>query len=198
MEEEKEEDNKDGSAVASPDQQDFPIMHWEELNARIEELERQEQDRTTQGAALKRVWDKDREEDVKKRRLTSRFQQKNLQLCFINDGDSEEEGGANSKVSTGTGRNQLKQEVVVTLRTLRDKLLDELRRENEDESPVQTRRPMMPWELEQCSVQQLIVLKASLQRDVHELSAELVDQLLVRDQLRTKQDALLLDLMDLT
>lgn len=182
-----EREDKDGGAKES-----LPMMHWEELSACIEELERQER---IQGAALRRVWYEDQEENQKKRRLTSRFQ-KNLQLCFYNDGDSEDEGGAKGKGSVGCG---LKQEVVVTLRMLRDKRLDELRRENQEQSQVRSAgRLLVQAELEQRSVQDLQGLRTSLQRDAHGLNAELVSVLLVRDQLRTEQEALLLDLLDLT
>ncbi|MEQ2204726.1 hypothetical protein XENOCAPTIV_017731 [Xenoophorus captivus] len=58
------------------------------------------------------------------------------------------------------------------------------------------------WELQGRSLQQLSSLRASLQQEVHgmvnPLSSELVAHLLVRDQLRTKQDAMLLDVGDLT
>lgn len=60
-----EKEDEDGSVEES-----LPMMHWEELSAHIEELERQE--RTIQGAALRGVWYEDQEEDKKKRRLTSR------------------------------------------------------------------------------------------------------------------------------
>lgn len=172
-------------------EESLPMMHWEELSARIEELERQE--RTVQGEALRAVWYDDQEEEKKPRRLTSRFQ-KNLQLCFYNDGDSEDEGGAKGKGSVGRG---LKQEVVVTLRMLRDKRLDELRRETTE--PVRSgASPLVRSELEQRSVQELQGLRTGLQRDAHGQSAELVTVLLIRDQLRTEQEALLLDLLDLT
>lgn len=118
-----EREDEDGGAEES-----LPMMHWEELSAHIEELERQE--RTIQGAALRGVWYDDQEEEQKKRRLTSCFQ-KNLQLCFYNDEDSEDEGGAKGKGSEGCG---LKQEVVVTLRKLRDKRLEELRQENKEQA----------------------------------------------------------------
>lgn len=119
-----------------------------------------------------------------------------MQLCYYNDGDSEDEGGAKGKGSAGCG---LKQEVVVTLRMLRDKRLDELRRENKEQSQVRSAgSPLVQSELEQRSVQELQGLRTSLQRDAHSLSAELVSVLLIRDQLRTEQEALLLDLLDLT
>ncbi|KAK7925135.1 hypothetical protein WMY93_007445 [Mugilogobius chulae] len=174
------------------EEESVPIMHWEELSARIEELERQEQSKH-QGAALRRAWCDDHEEDKKKKRLSSRLQ-KNLQLCFYNDEDSEDEDGAKGKVPIGCG---LKQEVVLTLRKLRDTRLAELRRETTDQVQVRWVR-LVRSELEQRTVQDLQRLRTGLQKDTQDLSAGLVSVLLIRDQLRTKQEALLLDLLDLT
>lgn len=137
----------------------------------------------------------------------SRFHNhRNLQLCFINNSDSEdEEAGSNKKVTVGTGGNGchaagLKQEVVIALRTLRDKVLAEQREKEHlaSSSVVAKRKHLERWELQESSVQQLNSLRASLQQEVHALSSELVAHLLVRDQLRTKQDAMLLDVQDLT
>lgn len=214
---EEEKDRNHVAAASCVDGQDLPIMHWEDLSVRIAELEKQEQDRrerskgATESAMWRGVWEEEEDEDLRRCRVavvTSRFHHTNLQLCFINNSDSEdEEGGADTKVSMGTGRNGccatgLKQEVVTALRTLRDKLLAE-QREEEERAAVGSgsnvrRKHLERWELQECSVQQLRNLRASLQQDVHALSSDLVAHLLVRDQLRTKQDAMLLDVQDLT
>ncbi|XP_040908154.1 schwannomin-interacting protein 1-like isoform X1 [Toxotes jaculatrix] len=163
----------------------------------------------SQGGVWRGVWEEE-EEDFRRCRVavvTSRFHNhRNLQLCFINNSDSEdEEEGADTKISMGTGRNGchpagLKQEVATALRTLRDKLLAEQKEKERlaGSSGVAKRKHLERWELQECSVQQLSSLRASLQQDVHALSSELVAHLLVRDQLRTKQDAMLLDVQDLT
>ncbi|GAA6226167.1 schwannomin-interacting protein 1 [Lates calcarifer] len=221
--EEKEEEEEDKlhhhiAAASSVDYQDLPIMHWEDLSQRIAELEKQEQERRerskrgaegSQGGVWRDVWEEE-EEDFRRCRVavvTSRFHNhRNLQLCFINNSDSEEEEeGTNRKVSVGTGRNGchaagLKQEVATALRTLRDKLLAEQKEKERlaGSSGVAKRKHLERWELQECSMQQLSSLRASLQQDVHALSSELVAHLLVRDQLRTKQDAMLLDVQDLT
>ncbi|XP_056140817.1 schwannomin-interacting protein 1 isoform X1 [Lampris incognitus] len=242
-----------GSCLGSSvDYQDLPIMHWEDLSLRIAELEKQEQERRertkpgngTELATRSGARDEERQgeiwkdaleeeaEDVRRSRLTSitsRFHnRKNLQLCFINNSDSEEdEDGANKKVgarvsltspfqiaidrvhhtegSRRTGGNGyhpsgLKQEVAAALRALRDKVLAEQRgREHLASSSVAAKRKHLEsCDLQNCSLQQLTGLKATLQQDIHDLSSELVAQLLVRDQLRTKQDAMLLDVQDLT
>ncbi|XP_035846755.1 schwannomin-interacting protein 1-like isoform X2 [Sander lucioperca] len=163
------------------------------------------------GGGWRDVWEEEEEEDFRKCRIavvTSRFHNhRNLQLCFINNSDSEDEeegSNKNKKVSMGTGRNGchaagLKQEVATALRTLRDKLLAEQREsERLAGSCVAERKHLERWELLERSLQQLSSLRASLQQEVHALSSELVTHLLVRDQLRTKQDAMLLDVQDLT
>ncbi|KAK2827950.1 hypothetical protein Q5P01_018984 [Channa striata] len=206
------------AAASSVEYQELPIMHWEDLSQRIAELEKQEQERrerSKKGTGVRAeeegvwrdVW-KEEEEDFRRCRVavvTSRFHNhRNLQLCFINDSDSEDEEDVSKKV-TGTGHNGchaagLKQEVATALRTLRDKLLAE-QKETEQlagSSSVAKRKHLDHWELQECSVQQLSSLRASLQQEVHALSSELVAHLLVRDQLRTKQDAMLLDVQDLT
>ncbi|XP_008302396.1 schwannomin-interacting protein 1 [Stegastes partitus] len=210
--EEKEEEEElhhhmAAAAASSVDQQDLPIMHWEDLSQRIAELEKQEQERRAKRATG--VKTEDEEEDFRRRRVavvTSRFSShRNLQLCFINDSDSDEDEGGSRKVPMGTKRNGchaagLKQEVATALRTLRDELLAEQKEQEHlaGSSCVAKRKHLELWELQQRSVQQLSGLKASLERDVHALSSELVTHLLVRDQLRTKQDAMLLDVQDLT
>ncbi|XP_026213349.1 schwannomin-interacting protein 1 isoform X2 [Anabas testudineus] len=220
-EEEKEEEEEQLhhhiAAASSVDYKELPIMHWEDLGQRIAELEKQEQERverakrgtgkrTEEGGVWRNILE---EEDEDFRRcwvtaVTSRFQNhRNLQLCFINNSDSEdEEEGTNKKV-TGMGHGchaaGLKQEVAIALRTLRDKLLAEQKeKELAGSSSVAKRKHLEVWELKECSVQQLSSLRTSLQEDIHALSSELVAHLLVRDQLRTKQDAMLLDVQDLT
>ncbi|XP_044226316.1 schwannomin-interacting protein 1-like [Thunnus albacares] len=221
-EEEKELHHHIAASSSSMDYQEPPIMHWEDLSQRIAELEKQEQERRERakrgaeermgesgGAVWRGVWEEE-EEDFRRCRVAvvaSRFHNhRNLQLCFINNSDSEDdEEGADKKVSMGTVRNGchaagLKQEVATALRTLRDKLLAEQKEKEHlaGSSGVAKRKHLERWELQERSVQQLSSLRTSLQQDVHALSSELVAHLLVRDQLRTKQDAMLLDVQDLT
>ncbi|XP_069395502.1 schwannomin-interacting protein 1 [Paralichthys olivaceus] len=210
------------AAASSVDYQDLPIIHWEDLTQRIAELEKQEQERRerskrgtgvrmeqSQGGVWRDVWEEE-EGDLRRCRVavvTSRFlNHRNLQLCFINSSDSEDEDeGSNKKVAMGTERNGchsagLKQEVATALRTLRDELLAEQKKKEHlaGSSSVARWKHLERWELQECSVQQLSSSRASLQQEVHALSSELVAHLLVRDQLRTKQDAMLLDVQDLT
>nr|XP_020442893.1 schwannomin-interacting protein 1-like [Monopterus albus] len=220
IEEEEKQLHHHIAAASSADYQDLPIMHWEDLSQRIAELEKQEQERrerAKRGPGLRMeavgmrpdVWEEE-DEDFRRCRaavVTSRvYNHRNLQLCFINNSDSEdEEEGTNNKVNTGTRHNSchaagLKQEVATALRALRDKLLAEQKEKEHlaSSSCVTKRKHLEHRELQECSVQQLSTLRAALQQDVHALSSELVTHLLVRDQLRTKQDAMLLDVQDLT
>ncbi|XP_054902878.1 schwannomin-interacting protein 1 [Poeciliopsis prolifica] len=208
-EEEKERD----SNHIPVEHQEFPIMHWEELSQRIAELEKQEQERREKrrtGLRTENVWEEE-EDDIRRGRVTvstSRLNHRNLQLCFINNSDSEdddEEEGADRKVPMGAGHNGchgsgLKQEVAAALRALRDNLLAEQRQQESQAScsGVAQRKHLERKELKDLSETQLIGLRGALQQEIHALSAELVAQLLVRDQLRTKQDAMLLDVQDLT
>ncbi|XP_038137461.1 schwannomin-interacting protein 1 [Cyprinodon tularosa] len=216
-EEEEEGEEKDNHHFPV-DHQELPIMHWEELSQRIAELEKQEEERRKkrrtedrQGGDWRDVWDK---EDLVHRGLVavaaSRLNNnRNLQLCFINNSDTEEEEeeeGANGKVSMGPTHNGchgagLKQEVAAALRALRDNLLAEQKQQEESQassSCIARWKHLERRELQQQSLQQLSSLRASLQQEVHALSSELVAHLFVRDQLRTKQDAMLLDVQDLT
>ncbi|XP_032431716.1 uncharacterized protein LOC116728063 isoform X1 [Xiphophorus hellerii] len=136
-----EEKEKDPNHIPV-EHQEFPIMHWEELSQRIAELEKQEQERREKrrtGLRTENVWEEE-EEDVRRGRVavsTSRLNHRNLQLCFINNSDSEdddEEEGAERKVPMGAGHNGchgsgLKQEVAAALRALRDDLLAEQRQQ---------------------------------------------------------------------
>ncbi|KAF3840535.1 hypothetical protein F7725_006397 [Dissostichus mawsoni] len=113
--EEKEEEEEE--------EKELPIMHWEDLSQRIAELEQQERSERSkrpEEGEWRDVWEED-EEDLRKCRVavvSSRFQHhKNLQLCFVNNSDSEED--EEKEVSKGAGQNGcrgagLKQEVCVS------------------------------------------------------------------------------------
>lgn len=210
---------------------DLPIMHWEDLSLRIAELERQEEERRNKTESLDLPerdqvlgsWTESKhhslprepwpdEEDYSPCRvpvITSRFNSpKNLQLCFINNSESEgeDEEGASSKESSseaevrGSYSPGLKQEVKIALRALRDKLLAEQKdKEQETHNNMSIRRKILSLsDLQTCSLLQLNALRTSLNEDIQDLSSELVKHLVIRDHLRTKQDALLLDVQDLT
>ncbi|XP_059401171.1 schwannomin-interacting protein 1-like isoform X3 [Carassius carassius] len=148
--------------------------------------------------------------------ITSRFNSpKNLQLCFINNSESEDDEVASSKESSceaevrGSCSRGLKQEVKAALRALRDKLWAEqkekenkVRQDHIRQAPhsnMSIRRKILSLsDLQTCSLLQLKALRASLNEDIQGLSSELVKHLVIRDHLQTKQDALLLDVQDMT
>ncbi|KAL2095404.1 hypothetical protein ACEWY4_010123 [Coilia grayii] len=218
-----------GSAA---DDQSLPIMHWEALSLRIAELEKQEEERRERAKTLNiperaRVfgsWREDKQHvfhmgqwadsddddcgGCRSPLIKSRFNsQKNLQLCFINNSESDEDedeksGSECSKECEARGGQSsgLKQEVQAALRTLRDQLLVEQKeKERLTHSESAMRRKLLDrGDLQTCSMEQLDSLRESLYRDIHDLSSQLVAQLLVRDHLQTKQDAMLLDVQDMT
>lgn len=225
-EEEEEGMGNHGNAESSKDDHDLPIMHWEDLSLRIAELEKQEEEkreraksgtgtelmvgRTNEWQGSLRRENLEEDEELRRCRVTviaSRFpNHKNLQLCFINNSESEEdEDEAVKEGSTGAGSNGyhpsgLKQEVRASLRALRDKLWAEQKEQEHlaSSNSVTSRKHLERCDLQTCSLQQLLSLRTSLQQDTQDLSSELVAHLLIRDQLRTKQDAMLLDVQDLT
>ncbi|XP_030017968.1 schwannomin-interacting protein 1 [Sphaeramia orbicularis] len=152
--------------------------------------------------------------------LTSRLQtQMNLQLCFINNSESEEEEekeaavskkeSSNTQVTAHAQKNpqpSAKSEKPKaprgfrnTLRSLRDRL-------RTDHKPLTAtradaviqRRHLERSDLQSFTVKDLNKLCTSHRQAIQDLSSELVGRLQVRDQLRTEQDAMLLEVQDLT
>lgn len=150
--------------------------------------------------------------------LTSRLQtQMNLQLCFINNSESEEEEEAKTAAGAKEGNRRGAAQVQKsppppakpeksrtrgfrnTLRNLRDRL----RADNKTlaaarSHPVVPRTHLELSDLQSYGVKDLTALCASLSQNIQDLSSELVGRLQVRDQLRTEQDAMLLEVQDLT
>ncbi|XP_018589011.1 schwannomin-interacting protein 1 [Scleropages formosus] len=161
------------------------------------------------------VWD-DSEDECNSRviALTSRLQnQMNLQLCFINNSESEDEDDEDTAqpppqarnpsptpVTTGGSRSTgFKLEVRAALTALRDKLRTEQKEQCVPCSDTVTKRKKLERsDLQALSLKQLDALRVSLTQSVHDLSSELVRRLLTRDQLRTEQDAMLLEVQDMT
>ncbi|XP_017282497.1 schwannomin-interacting protein 1 isoform X2 [Kryptolebias marmoratus] len=225
----------------------LPIMHWEALSLHIAELEKQEEEKRLKAvtcgsaaASLERVRTPlSRTEDRRKRTesledgsdacnshvlaLTSRLQtQMNLQLCFINNSESESEeedgeekkGGACNKKSTNSSRgasqiqnnpqHPAKPEKPKSrgfrsaLRNLRDRLsADHRTPPAAGREPAVQRKHLELHELQAFNVKELNELCASLSKDIQDRSSELVGRLHIRDQLRTEQDAMLLEVQDL-
>ncbi|XP_061092759.1 schwannomin-interacting protein 1 [Conger conger] len=206
----------------------LPIMHWEALGLRIAELEKQEEDRRSKSAIVlehgrvSRGWIEEREQESQRETLedgveddsritalTSRLQtQMNLQLCFINNSESEDEdddreaGREKSQVVAMTGHGSVQQ--------LPSHLTNDMGRiaglqidHEEKKHPacceaVMEQRRLKRGDLLTFSLKQLTTLRASLDQAIQDLSSELVGRLLTRDQLRTEQDAILLEVQDMT
>ncbi|KAK5893833.1 hypothetical protein CgunFtcFv8_006667 [Champsocephalus gunnari] len=150
--------------------------------------------------------------------LTSRLQtQMNLQLCFINDSESEEEEEKESDISKesstrrGTVQVQKNPQPAAklekpksrgfrnTLRNLRDRLrTDHKTLAAAGSDPEVQRRHVERSDLENFSLKDLNALCTSLSKTIQDLSSDLVGRLQARDQLRTEQDAMLLEVQDLT
>ncbi|XP_042368299.1 schwannomin-interacting protein 1 [Plectropomus leopardus] len=154
--------------------------------------------------------------------LTSRLQtQMNLQLCFINNSESEEEedekeGDVSKKESSSSTRRGTVQVhknppppakpekpksrgFRNTLRSLRDRLrTDHKALAAARSAPVVQRRHVERSDLQNFSIKDLKALCSSLSQTIQDLNSDLVGRLQVRDQLRTEQDAMLLEVQDLT
>ncbi|XP_034532819.1 schwannomin-interacting protein 1 [Notolabrus celidotus] len=150
--------------------------------------------------------------------LTSRLQtQMNLQLCFINNSESEEEEeeeekeGESSSTRRGAALVQKSPQPAAkpekpksrgfrnTLRNLRDRLRTDHKTQSAARSdPAAQRRHLERSDLKKFSMKELNAHNKSLSKNIQDLSSELVGLLQVRDQLRTEQDAMLLEVQDLT
>nr|XP_046175966.1 schwannomin-interacting protein 1-like [Oncorhynchus gorbuscha]XP_046175968.1 schwannomin-interacting protein 1-like [Oncorhynchus gorbuscha]XP_046175969.1 schwannomin-interacting protein 1-like [Oncorhynchus gorbuscha] len=154
--------------------------------------------------------------------LTARLSnQMNLQLCFINDSGSEEEeedSGVtictkNSKmvVKNGSGVqvSQQPQSTAATkskssgfkaaLSALKNKLRTEQKRKSlVCGDPLLKNRKRDHSDLQASSLKELNTHRNSLNKAIQDLSTELVVHLQARDQLRTEQDAMLLEVQDMT
>ncbi|KAM9836900.1 schwannomin-interacting protein 1-like isoform 1-T2 [Aulostomus maculatus] len=152
--------------------------------------------------------------------LTSRLQtQMNLQLCFINNSESEEEeeekeSDMSQKDSDNTRRGTLQAQKNPpppsmpdkpkskgfrnTLRSLRDRLRTDKSLTAAAGNPAVQRRHLERSDLQRFTVKELNALCKSLSQSIQDLNSDLVGRLQVRDQLRTAQDAMLLEVQDLT
>ncbi|XP_017327619.2 schwannomin-interacting protein 1 [Ictalurus punctatus] len=153
--------------------------------------------------------------------LTSRLQSHmNLQLCFINNSESEdeeEEDKEKKELNKHSGKQMqqpqqhsstassskaksggFKKEVKAALSMLRHKLRLEQKQTKPPSDAVKERTHYNRSDLMNFSLKELNALKTTLSKDIHNLSSELVGRLLTRDQLRTEQDAMLLEIQDMT
>ncbi|XP_059210430.1 schwannomin-interacting protein 1-like [Centropristis striata] len=86
-----------------------------------------------------------------------------------------------------------------TLRNLRDRLrTDHKTLAAARSEPVAQRRHVERSDLQNFNIKELNALCVSLRQTIQDLSSDLVGRLQTRDQLRTEQDAMLLEVQDLT
>ncbi|KAM3590267.1 uncharacterized protein V6R79_006844 [Siganus canaliculatus] len=146
--------------------------------------------------------------------LTSRLQtQMNLQLCFINNSESEEEEETKKESSNkqkGTAQVHRSEPPARTektksrglrntLRNLRDRLRTDHKTVTAARNdPIDQRRHWEHTDLLTFSIKDLRALSTSLSKAIQDLNTDLVGGLQIRDQLRTEQDAMLLEVQDLT
>ncbi|KAI1236030.1 Schwannomin-interacting protein 1, partial [Lamprotornis superbus] len=106
----------------------------------------------------------------------------NLQICFVNDSGSDKDSdGDDSKTET-------------SLDTPLSPMLPHMPHISE----CLMKRSLKPTDLRDMSIGQLQVIVNDLHSQIESLNEELVQLLLVRDELHTEQDAMLVDIEDLT
>lgn len=157
--------------------------------------------------------------------LTARLSnQMNLQLCFINDSGSEEEeedsavtictknpkmavkngsNGSNVQVSQQPQSPAAAKSKSSGFKAALSALKNKLRTEQKQESlacgdPLLKNRKRDRSDLQAFSLKDLNTHINTLNKAIQDLSTELVVHLQARDQLRTKQDAMLLEVQDMT
>ncbi|XP_061768336.1 schwannomin-interacting protein 1 [Nerophis ophidion] len=238
-----DDEDSEGAALVwqegySEDNLGLPIMHWEALSLRIAELEKQEEEKKEKMAksqvSLERSrapvsWtgergrrrescgDDDDDEACNSHMtaLSSRLQtQMNLQLCFINDSESEEEDTEKEddvhkkrgSIPVHKSPQPAAKPEKTKSRGFRNtwkKLRDRLRADHKPLTPaandsIVQQRPLERTDLQNHTMKELTALCSSLRKTIQDLSTELVGRLQMRDQLRTEQDAMLLEVQDLT
>ncbi|XP_057711903.1 schwannomin-interacting protein 1 [Corythoichthys intestinalis] len=158
------------------------------------------------------------DDDLHVSALGSRLQtQMNLQLCFINnsesedeDGDREERDAAAAAVTesvvtcrkTSTPAPKSEKSKSRGFRNTWRKLRERLRADHKPANPSPADPPVHGLldrgDVHKLSLGELRAQRSFLAQSVQELSSDLVARLQLRDQLRTEQDAMLLELQDLT
>lgn len=192
---EKQEEQKRAKAAAAVERDKRPVIRTEDRGRRTESYEDGNDACNSHVLAV-----------------TSRLQtQMNLQLCFINNSESEEEeeeGGSTSGRSALQAQNLLQLPAKAegpkrrgfrsALRNLRDRLRPDRTATAARRDPAVLRKHLDFRDLQDFRVEDLTGLCSSLSQTIQDLSSELVSRLHVRDQLRTEQDAMLLEVQDLT
>ncbi|XP_039713382.1 schwannomin-interacting protein 1 isoform X5 [Pteropus medius] len=195
-----------GSCV--PEEPPMPPMDWEALEKHLAGLQFREQEVRNQGQARTNSTSaqKNERESIRQKlalgsffddgpgiytscsksgkpSLSSRLQSgMNLQICFVNDSGSDKDSDADdSKTET-------------SLDTPLSPMLPHMPHISE----CLMKRSLKPTDLRDMTIGQLQVIVNDLHSQIESLNEELVQLLLIRDELHTEQDAMLVDIEDLT
>ncbi|KAM6225292.1 schwannomin-interacting protein 1 isoform 2-T2 [Rhynchocyon petersi] len=191
-----------------PEEPPVPPMDWEALERHLaglqfreQEVRNQSQARTNSTSAQKNERESIRQKlalgsffddgpgiytscsKSGKPSLSSRLQSgMNLQICFVNDSGSDKDSDADdSKTET-------------SLDTPLSPMLPHMPHISE----CLMKRSLKPTDLRDMTIGQLQVIVNDLHSQIESLNEELVQLLLIRDELHTEQDAMLVDIEDLT
>ncbi|KAM8902088.1 schwannomin-interacting protein 1 isoform 3-T3 [Lycaon pictus] len=191
-----------------PEEPPVPPMDWEALEKHLAGLQFREQEVRNQGQARTNSTSaqKNERESIRQKlalgsffddgpgiytscsksgkpSLSSRLQSgMNLQICFVNDSGSDKDSDADdSKTET-------------SLDTPLSPMLPHMPHISE----CLMKRSLKPTDLRDMTLGQLQVIVNDLHSQIESLNEELVQLLLIRDELHTEQDAMLVDIEDLT
>ncbi|NP_001381222.1 schwannomin-interacting protein 1 isoform 8 [Homo sapiens] len=191
-----------------PEEPPVPPMDWEALEKHLAGLQFREQEVRNQGQARTNSTSaqKNERESIRQKlalgsffddgpgiytscsksgkpSLSSRLQSgMNLQICFVNDSGSDKDSDADdSKTET-------------SLDTPLSPMLPHMPHISE----CLMKRSLKPTDLRDMTIGQLQVIVNDLHSQIESLNEELVQLLLIRDELHTEQDAMLVDIEDLT
>ncbi|XP_065732903.1 schwannomin-interacting protein 1 isoform X3 [Phocoena phocoena] len=196
------------SGTCVPEEPPVPPMDWEALEKHLAGLQFREQEVRNQGQARTNSTSaqKNERESIRQKlalgsffddgpgiytscsksgkpSLSSRLQSgMNLQICFVNDSGSDKDSDADdSKTET-------------SLDTPLSPMLPHMPHISE----CLMKRSLKPTDLRDMTIGQLQVIVNDLHSQIESLNEELVQLLLIRDELHTEQDAMLVDIEDLT
>ncbi|XP_044770940.1 schwannomin-interacting protein 1 isoform X1 [Neomonachus schauinslandi] len=196
------------SGTCVPEEPPVPPMDWEALEKHLAGLQFREQEVRNQGQARTNSTSaqKNERESIRQKlalgsffddgpgiytscsksgkpSLSSRLQSgMNLQICFVNDSGSDKDSDADdSKTET-------------SLDTPLSPMLPHMPHISE----CLMKRSLKPTDLRDMTLGQLQVIVNDLHSQIESLNEELVQLLLIRDELHTEQDAMLVDIEDLT
>lgn len=141
--------------------------------------------------------EEEKEEDVSKRDSTNTWGSAQVQKNPSQPSAKSEKSTKSSK-SGKSEKPKSSRGFRNTLRNLRDRLRTDPKTLSSAHKDDAQRRHLERCDLQSLSIKEINKLSTSLRQTIQDLSSELVGLLQVRDQLRTEQDAMLLEVQDLT